>query len=157
MRKPGTGPDPEAVSDSPSGRTHTGKQVKTNRRDAVADMIAAYGKAAGAATRLGFDSVEIHAHGYLVDEFFWGVRIPARINMARPVDQAQFAGDVIRACRAQMPNDMPLILRWSQWKQQDYSARLAESPKEMEAFLGCLSMRGCVARQSAALVGRRIP
>jgi len=31
---------------------------------------------------------------------------------------------------------MPIILRWSQWKQQEYTARLAESPKELEAFLG---------------------
>jgi len=26
-------------------------------------------------------------------------------------------------------------LRWSQWKQQDFSARLAETPAELEAFL----------------------
>lgn len=138
MRKPGTGPDPEAVSDSPSGRTHTGKQVQDEPSESdVADMIAAYGKAAGDAARLGFDSVEIHgAHGYLVDEFFWGVMNTREDKYGGDlVDRAQFAADVIRACRAEMPDDMPLILRWSQWKQQDYSARLAESPKEMEAFL----------------------
>ena len=30
---------------------------------------------------------------------------------------------------------MPIILRWSQWKQQDFTARLAETPEDMEAFL----------------------
>jgi 2,4-dienoyl-CoA reductase-like NADH-dependent reductase (Old Yellow Enzyme family) len=30
---------------------------------------------------------------------------------------------------------MPIILRWSQWKQQEYTARLVETPKEMETFL----------------------
>ena len=138
MRKPGTGPDPEAVSDSPSGRTHTGKQVQEAPSESdVADMIAAYGKAAGAAARLGFDSVEIHgAHGYLVDEFFWGVMNTREDKYGGDlVGRAQFAGDVIAACRAEMPDNMPLILRWSQWKQQDYSARLADTPQEMEAFL----------------------
>ena len=35
-----------------------------------------------------------------------------------------------------MPDDMPLILRFSQWKQQDYTARLADTPQKLEAFLG---------------------
>ncbi|MEO0714991.1 MAG: 12-oxophytodienoate reductase, partial [Pseudomonadota bacterium] len=29
----------------------------------------------------------------------------------------------------------PIILRFSQWKQQNYDARLAETPTELEAFL----------------------
>lgn len=75
MRLPGTGPEPEATSDSPSGRSHTGTQVQPEPTDSeVADMVMAYANAAGEAARLGFDCVEIHgAHGYLIDEFFWGV------------------------------------------------------------------------------------
>ena len=65
MRKPGTGPDPEAVSDSPSGRTHKGKQVQPEPTEKeVEDMVMAYANAAGEAKRLGFDAIEIHgAHG----------------------------------------------------------------------------------------------
>ena len=33
-------------------------------------------------------------------------------------------------------------MRWSQWKQQDYTARLAESPEQLEAFLKPLSDAG---------------
>lgn len=139
MRTPGTGPDPEAVSDSPSGKTHTGKQVQSEPTDSeVGDMIAAYANAAGDAARLGFDCIEIHgAHGYLIDEFFWGVMNTREGKYGGDlVDRAEFAGEVIAQCRAQVGSDIPIILRWSQWKQQDFAARLAQTPNELEAFLG---------------------
>lgn len=138
MRKPGTGPDPDAVSDSPSGRTHTGKQVQAEPTESeVADMVMAYANAAGEAARLGFDAIEIHgAHGYLIDEFFWGVMNTRSDKYGGDlVQRATFAGEVIAECRKQVPDTMPIILRFSQWKQQEYTARLAESPQELEAFL----------------------
>ncbi len=138
MRTPGTGPDPEASSDSPSGRTHTGKQVQAEPTDSeVADMVMAYANAAGEAARLGFDSVEIHgAHGYLIDEFFWGVMNTRSDKYGGDlVDRARFASEVIAECRAQIGADVPIILRWSQWKQQDFSVRLAATPQELEMFL----------------------
>lgn len=138
MRKPGTGPYPDAVSDSPSGKTHKGKKVQAEPTDSeVADMVMAYANAAGEAKRLGFDCIEIHgAHGYLIDEFFWGVMNTRSDKYGGDlVDRATFAGEVIAECRKQVGDDMPIILRWSQWKQQEYTARLAESPKELEAFL----------------------
>ena len=46
------------------------------------------------------------------------------------------------AVRAAVGVDFPIILRWSQWKQQDYSARLAESPEQLEAFIKPLSDAG---------------
>ncbi|MEN0002041.1 MAG: 12-oxophytodienoate reductase, partial [Pseudomonadota bacterium] len=131
MRKPGTGPDPDAVSDSPSGRTHKGKQVQAEPTDSeVADMVMAYANAAGEAKSLGFDCIEIHgAHGYLIDEFFWGVMNTRSGKYGGDlVGRATFAGEVITECRKQIGDDMPIILRWSQWKQQEYTARLAETP-----------------------------
>lgn len=138
MRLPGTGPEPEATSDSPSGRSHTGTQVQPEPTDSeVADMVMAYANAAGEAARLGFDCVEIHgAHGYLIDEFFWGVMNTRSDKYGGSlVERAKFAGEVIAECRSQIGNDMPIILRWSQWKQQDFGARLAQSPAELESFL----------------------
>ncbi len=138
MRQPGTGPDPDALSDSPSGRSHTGKQVQAEPTDSeVADMVMAYANAAGEAKQLGFDCVEIHgAHGYLIDEFFWGVMNTRSDKYGGDlVQRAQFAGEVIAECRKQVGADTPIILRWSQWKQQDFNARLADTPQQLEAFL----------------------
>ncbi|MEO1658387.1 MAG: NADH:flavin oxidoreductase [Pseudomonadota bacterium] len=138
MRKPGTGPNPDAPSDSPSGLTHKGKQVQDAPTAAeVDDMVMAYANAAGEAKRLGFDCVEIHgAHGYLIDQFFWGkmnVR-DDRFGGSLP-QRATFAADIIREVRKAVGDDFPIILRFSQWKQQDYAARLADSPQELGAFL----------------------
>ncbi len=139
VRKPGTGPSPDADSDSPSGVTHTGKEVAPAPSESeVADMIAAFVKAAGEAARLGFDAVELHgAHGYLIDQFFWEMmnRRDDAFGGKHLTDRANFAAEIIRGCRAAMPDSMPLILRFSQWKQQDYDARLADTPDQLEAFL----------------------
>jgi 2,4-dienoyl-CoA reductase-like NADH-dependent reductase (Old Yellow Enzyme family) len=138
MRKPGMGPNPDAVSDSPSGRTHRGKQVQPEPTESdVADMVMAYAKGAADAKRLGFDAIELHgAHGYLIDEFFWDVMNTREDKYGGDlVDRAQFAGDIIRECRKAVGDDMPIILRFSQWKQQEYTARLATSPQELEPFL----------------------
>ena len=139
VRKPGTGLHPDAPSDSPSGITHKGKAVAPAPRDSdVADMIMAYANAAGDAANLGFDTVELHgAHGYLIDQFFWELMNVREDKYGGGLtERAQFAGDIIRECRKQMPDDMPLILRFSQWKQQEYTAKLADTPEKLEAFLG---------------------
>ena len=139
VRKPGTGLHPDAASDSPSGITNTGKSVADIPSESdVADIIAAYADAAGNAAKLGFDTVEIHgAHGYLIDQFFWDLMNVREDKYGGGLtERAKFAADIIRACKKQMPDDMPLILRVSQWKQQDYTARLADTPQKLEAFLG---------------------
>ena len=138
MRKPGTGPKPEAASDGPSGLTHRGKQVQAPPSDEeVADMIDAYARGAAEAARIGFDGIEIHgAHGYLIDQFFWGV-MNKRIDRfgGALVERATFAAEVIRACRRAVGTDVPITLRWSQWKQQDFAVRLADTPQVLESFL----------------------
>jgi len=138
MRKPGTGPEPDAPTDSPSGITHSSKSVLPEPTTAeVDDMVMAYADAAAEAAKIGFDCVEIHgAHGYLIDEFFWDVmnKRSDRYGGSLP-ERATFAGDIIREIRKKVGPDMPIILRYSQWKQQDYAARLATTPQALEEFL----------------------
>jgi 2,4-dienoyl-CoA reductase-like NADH-dependent reductase (Old Yellow Enzyme family) len=133
---------PPGPYDSPSGLSSPGKRFGEPMTDAeVADAISAFARAAGDAKALGFDAVELHgAHGYLIDQFFWeGVNERTdRFGGPSIVERAQFAADVLKAVRAEVGEDYPVIIRISQWKQQDFTARLATTPAEMQAWLGVL-------------------
>ncbi len=138
VRKPGTGHNLDATSDGPSGITHTGKAVlPAPSEEDVADMVNSYARSAASAKALGFDAIEIHgAHGYLIDQFFWDVMNKREDKYGGDlIDRATFAAEIISECRKAVGDDMPIILRFSQWKQQDYSARLADTPEKLEAFL----------------------
>jgi 2,4-dienoyl-CoA reductase-like NADH-dependent reductase (Old Yellow Enzyme family) len=138
VRKPGTGHNPDAISDGPSGVTHAGKAVLPEPSEAdVDDMVASYARSAAHAARLGFDAIEIHgAHGYLIDQFFWDVMNKRDDKYGGGLPQrATFAANVIKECRKAVGDDIPIVLRFSQWKQQEYTARLADTPEKLEAFL----------------------
>tara|TARA_R110002073_G_scaffold54023_1_gene139242 strand:+ start:36 stop:1295 length:1260 start_codon:yes stop_codon:yes gene_type:complete len=144
-RKPGTGPHPDAKSDSPSGIMPGGKAVgEAMSAEDIADTIAAFAKAARAAAELGFDAIELHgAHGYLLDQFFWdGMNQRDDRFGGGLVERTTIVREIVKAVRAEIPADLPLILRYSQWKQQDYNAKLAETPDALAAFLGPLSDAG---------------
>lgn len=130
---------PDAPVESPSGLLAPGNPRGVAMDDeAIADTIAAFANAAASAQRLGFDAVEIHgAHGYLIDQFFWSGtnQRTDRYGGDSLAERTRFASEIIAAMRAAVGPDLPLILRVSQWKQQDYTARLALTPKEMEAWL----------------------
>ncbi|NKF22705.1 NADH:flavin oxidoreductase [Solimonas marina] len=128
-----------AEVESPSGLLAPGKPrgVAMSEED-IADTVAAFAQAAVDAQRLGFDTVEIHgAHGYLIDEFFWsGTNERSdRYGGATIRERSRFAGEVVAAVRQAVGADYPIILRVSQWKQQDYAARLAETPEAMADWL----------------------
>jgi 2,4-dienoyl-CoA reductase-like NADH-dependent reductase (Old Yellow Enzyme family) len=145
VRHPGTGPHPEARSMSPSGLAKKDKKVAEPMSDGdVADVIAGFAASARYAQQLGFDGVELHgAHGYLIDQFFWeGTNARDDKYGGTLVDRANFAADIARAVRAAVGPDFPILLRFSQWKQQDFSARLAHTPAELEAFLRPLTDAG---------------
>jgi 2,4-dienoyl-CoA reductase-like NADH-dependent reductase (Old Yellow Enzyme family) len=104
----------------------------------VADTIAAFARAAADAMRLGFDGIELHgAHGYLIDQFFWAGtnQRTDRWGGAGLAERSRFAAEVIAAARRATAPDFPIAIRLSQWKQQDFPARLAFSPAEMEQWL----------------------
>ena len=56
--------------------------------------------------------------------------------------RTRFAADLIRAVRKLVGPDFPISLRISQWKLQDYPAKLASTPQELEAWLVPLADAG---------------
>ena len=137
---------PEAPVESPSGLLAPGKPrgVAMSGED-IADTVAAFGRAAAEARRIGFDTVEIHgAHGYLIDQFFWDGtnNRDDHYRGATVKERARFAAEVVAAVRAAVGPDFPIILRVSQWKQQDYGVRLAATPDAMIDWLGPLVAAG---------------
>ncbi|MBU2357542.1 MAG: NADH:flavin oxidoreductase [Alphaproteobacteria bacterium] len=131
--------EPEAEVESPSGLVGPGEpRGHAMTEEDIADTIAAFASSAKLAKDAGFDAVEVHgAHGYLIDQFFWSgtnLRDDAW-NGPTIKERSRFAAEIITAIRAAVGPDFPLILRISQWKQKDYTARLAATPDEMTDWL----------------------
>jgi 2,4-dienoyl-CoA reductase-like NADH-dependent reductase (Old Yellow Enzyme family) len=87
--------------------------------------------------------VELHgAHAYLIDEFFWEVTNQRTDRFGGSIEKrAEFAAEAIRRCRAAI-DDLPLIIRISQWKSVDYAAKVAKTPEELERWVKVLADAG---------------
>lgn len=134
-----------SVKVSPSGYVMPGEKVGDGMSEnEIASVIEAYAEGAETAERLGFDGIEIHgAHGYMVDQFFWKATNERGDRYGGDIARrATFGAEMIRACRARVSPDFPIILRFSQWKLQDFDAKLAYSPAELESLLGPLADAG---------------
>lgn len=132
----------DSNAESPSGLFKADRAWGHEMTGADIDAsIAAFAQAAADAKRLGFDAVELHgAHGYLIDQFQWD-----GTNRRTDIwgeDRSRFAREVVAAVRAAIGADFPLILRLSQWKQQDYDTKLAASPQALADWLGPLADAG---------------
>ncbi|MFC9590899.1 NADH:flavin oxidoreductase [Streptomyces sp. NPDC056944] len=146
VRQQGQAPYPDAPAMGPSGiRTDgtegTGKAMTEGDLD---DVIGAFAEAAAAAERIGFDGIELHgAHGYLLDQFLWsGTNRRTDAYGGDPVARTKFAAEIVAAVRGTVSPDFPVIFRFSQWKQDAYDARLAETPQELESILAPLAAAG---------------
>ncbi|MEU9247225.1 NADH:flavin oxidoreductase [Streptomyces sp. NPDC048385] len=146
VRKQGQPPYPDAPAVGPSGIRLDGTEGEgraMTRRD-LDDVIRAFAEAAAAAERIGFDGVELHgAHGYLIDQFLWaGTNRRTDAYGGDPVARTKFAAEIVAAVRESVSPQFPVIFRYSQWKSENYDARLAETPEELEAILTPLAAAG---------------
>ncbi len=138
VRRPGVGPIPDEPGYSPSGLYAPGKlNGRTMTQQDIDDVVAAFAQAAWDARRLGFDGVELHAaHGYLLDQFLWeGTNQRDDAYGGSLLKRLRFVVEIVEAVRRAVGEDFTILLRFSQWKQQDYEARLANTPQELEEFL----------------------
>ncbi|MFD8749857.1 NADH:flavin oxidoreductase [Kitasatospora sp. NPDC059577] len=146
VRKQGDPPFADAPAVGPSGirldgTEGTGRAMTRADLDAV---IGAFAEAAAAAERIGFDGVELHgAHGYLLDQFLWaGTNRRTDAYGGDPVARTKFTAELVAAVRGAVSAEFPVIFRYSQWKSENYDARLAETPQELEAILSPLAEAG---------------
>ncbi|WP_283235403.1 12-oxophytodienoate reductase [Rhodococcus sp. Q] len=103
-------------------------------------VIESFADAARTAVDLGFDAVAIHGgHGYLLDAFLWSST--NRRDDAWGGDllrRTAFPAAVVRAVREAIGDDMPILYRFSQHKQQNYTGRIADTPEELGVILNAL-------------------
>ncbi|MFE3161736.1 NADH:flavin oxidoreductase [Streptomyces sp. NPDC059224] len=146
VRKQGQPPVADAPAVGPSGIRLDGTEGEGRAMTSqdLDDVVRAFAEAAAAAERIGFDGVELHgAHGYLLDQFLWaGTNRRTDAYGGDPVARTRFAAEIVAAVRASVSPDFPVIFRFSQWKSDNYDARLAETPEELEAILTPLAAAG---------------
>lgn len=137
-RSPGSGPYPDAPVIGPSGLAAPGKRVGDPMTQAQIDAaVEAYARTAATAKALGFNGVEISGgHGFLVDQWFWEGTNRRTDGYGGSIEaRGRFANELVRAVRLAVGPDFPIAFRFSQWKIQDYSARLVNTPDELRRFL----------------------
>lgn len=159
MKEPGTGACPEALPMRPSGLwgplgrmtsidpdyiQRVAAPTRPMSEEDIADVIAAYARSAAHAKAAGFDGIALHgAHGYLIDTFLWSETNRREDRWGGGCGQrTRFGVEVVKTIRAAIGNAMPISLRFSQWKQQDFKARLADTPEQLAEVLQPLADAG---------------
>jgi 2,4-dienoyl-CoA reductase-like NADH-dependent reductase (Old Yellow Enzyme family) len=139
-------PNRHVPNASPSGLFRPGGKQVTEPLTVteIKAIIDSFARAAVSARELGFDGVEVHgAHGYILDAFLWEALNRRDDEYGGSIERRQrFAVELIEAIRAAVGRDYPIILRVSQWKQQDYSARLAETPEVLKSVFRPIAEAG---------------
>ena len=159
MRKPGTGPNPNVPSVSPSGiwgplgrmTSIDAKSIPTDphigdpmSEAQIEEAISAFVRSAVNAVEAGFDGIALHGgHGYLIDNFLWeGTNLRDDRWGGSREKRSEFPAEIVRRIRAAVGDDLPIFFRFSQWKQQDFRATLADNPDELREVLQPLAEAG---------------
>jgi 2,4-dienoyl-CoA reductase-like NADH-dependent reductase (Old Yellow Enzyme family) len=123
--------------DRPNGRAAT--------QDEIAELTEAYARSASIAKEIGAAGVEVHAaHGYFLDQFLWAAINHREDGYGGPdiAQRARFHAEIVRAIRTACGEEFVIGLRFSQWKEVDYAARVAETPDELETFTSMMKQAG---------------
>ncbi|AKU15349.1 12-oxophytodienoate reductase [Luteipulveratus mongoliensis] len=123
---------------TPSGVREDGRPC--GRAITIADidhLISLYADAARAAHGAGFDGVEIHAaHGYLLDEFLWAATNRRTDRYGGSADgRTRLVTEIVAAVRDATTPNFPVGVRFSQFKEREFAARIASTPDELSRLL----------------------
>lgn len=134
IRQEGTPPFPDAKSMRPNDMSEAD----------IAETIAAFVRSAANAKAVGFDGVALHGgHGYLIDSFLWAGTNARDDAWGGDIERrTRFAVELVKAIRAKVGADFPILFRISQWKLQDYDAKLAKTPDELGQIVSALAAAG---------------
>ncbi len=138
FRKLGMQPNPEVPGYTASGLVKPGKKVAHEMTlEDIKETINAYASDAKYCEEIGFDGVEIHgAHGYLIDNFLWeGTNVRNDSYGGSIEKRSQFVSEIIQAVRANVSMEFIVGLRFSQWKQHDFEAKLAHTTDDLKKVL----------------------
>jgi 2,4-dienoyl-CoA reductase-like NADH-dependent reductase (Old Yellow Enzyme family) len=131
---------------SPSGLIQAGRtNGRAMTRADIEEVKLSYVQAAEHAQRLGANGVEVHsAHGYLLDQFLWREtnRREDEYGGRSLAERARFASEIVAGIRRATGEDFVISLRFSQFKEVDYGAAVAESPEDLRGMLELLRAAG---------------
>lgn len=120
---------------SPSGLAHPGKQSgRAATLEELAEIRDGFVRSALVARDAGADGVEVHAaHGYFLDQFLWhGTNVRDDGYGGEDIaHRARFPAEIVAAIREACGPDFVITLRFSQWKEVDYAARVARDREEL--------------------------
>ncbi|MFZ2529061.1 MAG: 12-oxophytodienoate reductase [Rhodococcus sp. (in: high G+C Gram-positive bacteria)] len=144
MRPSGLWGEPGVTTYSREYVTQATQPCRAMTSDDITTVIDAYSRAALAALDVGFDGIAVHGgHGYLLDAFLWSSTNQRDDEWGGDVHRrTRFPAAVVAAIRTAIGAEAPIFFRFSQHKQQDYKATLAQTPEELGAILGALADAG---------------
>jgi 2,4-dienoyl-CoA reductase-like NADH-dependent reductase (Old Yellow Enzyme family) len=142
----GTGPLAHHPTLSPSGFAAA---AKANGRavtlEEISEIRRAFVDSALLAQKAGADGIEVHAaHGYLLDQFLWPATNRRDDNYGGDDirNRARLPAEIVGRVREACGKDFLISLRFSQWKEADYKARVVASPEELGTMLEMLREAG---------------
>ena len=145
-REGGNGPYSQYPTLSPSGFIQPGNpNGRAATEGELRDIREAFARSARLAHTVGADGVEIHgAHGYLIDQFLWSGSNQRADGYggAAMEDRVRFPAEVVAGVREAIGPDVAISFRFSQWKEVDFLARIAETPSQLETMLTALRDAG---------------
>lgn len=139
--------DADGQTLSPSGSAYGGHRNGRAATDRDLDeLVDSFTSAALCARAAGASGVEVHAaHGYLLDQFLWA-KTNDRIDGyggAAITDRVRLPARIVDAIRNACGRDFIISLRFSQWKEKDFDARIADTPEELAKLIAALKNAGC--------------
>ncbi|MEN5144822.1 12-oxophytodienoate reductase [Brevundimonas diminuta] len=157
LREPLRSTRPDLIGARPSGcwgppghTSYASDYVETMRTltvpmtaSEIRAVVKAFATAARDAMDIGFDGIALHGgHGYLIDSFLWpGTNLRTDRYGGDAAGRAAFGAEIVAAVRHEI-GDAPIMFRFSQHKQQDYGARLGDTPEELGDLLQPLAHAG---------------